>query len=459
MNYKQYLKTIGVFFLPAMAAAQMQADSTSLLYAFRKGTTEGHFRMFYMATNNKNPLTDYNALAAGGGLKYETARFKGFQLGIGGYFIWNLASSDLSKPDSITQSYNRYEMGQFDQTNPANKKNLQRLEDFFLTYHYKKSTIRFGKQVIKTPFINPQDGRMRPTGVQGLWVTINELKKTKVETGWITHVSPRGTVNWYRGAGSIGIYPSGVATDGRKSNYLGQLHSNGTAIIGITHKFSDYIQLQLWNYWVENIFNTTFFQADAGHTVDKQHKWLAGIQITHQQAVHHGGNADAARTYFDPAQKPTVLSARVGYKQFNSMVRLNFTRITKHGRFLFPREWGREPFFTFLPRERNEGLGDVYAVSLNLVHDFLNNRLNTEASLGYYDVANVRNARLNKYGFPSYVHVHFSAKYTFDSFMKGLTTELLYLYKIRTGNTYNDWKYTINKVDMQQWNFIFNFQF
>ena len=29
---------------------------------------------------------------------------------------------------------------------------------------------------------------------------------------------------------------------------------------------------------------------------------------------------------------------------------------------LLPREWGRDPFYTFLPRERNEGLGDVHAL-------------------------------------------------------------------------------------------------
>ena len=42
-----------------------------------------------MATDNKKGLTDYYAQAIGGGLKYETAPFKGFQAGIGGFFIFN----------------------------------------------------------------------------------------------------------------------------------------------------------------------------------------------------------------------------------------------------------------------------------------------------------------------------------------------------------------------------------
>ena len=38
-----------------------------------------------------------------------------------------------------------------------------------------------------------------------------------------------------------------------------------------------------------------------------------------------------------------------------------------------PREWGKEPFYTFLPRERNEGLGNIHAFTvkafLNLFQD------------------------------------------------------------------------------------------
>lgn len=459
MHHMLYLKQIAIILLPVVACAQVQSDSTSLSYAFKAGRTEGHFRMFYMTTDNKIPLTDYYALALGGGLKYETAPYKGFQAGMGGFYIWNLVSTDLSQPDPITQSMNRYEIGQFDQTNPSNKKNIQRLEDFFIKYNFKNSFIKLGKQVIQTPFINPQDGRMRPTGEQGIWINFREWEKTKLELGWLTHISPRGTVRWYSGAASIGLYPSGVTLDGKKSNYLNQIHSKGIAVAGITHQINKNLKWQVWNYWVENIFNTSFFQADAGRPVNLQKQWLAGFQYTHQRAVHHGGHIDADKTYFDPSQKVNLLSLRAGYFVHQSLLRLNYSRITKHGRFLFPREWGREPLFTFLPRERNEGLGDVHAFTFNLIHSFLNEKLTTDLSLGYYNVADVKNTRLNKYGLPSYYQIHLNGKYTFDGFMKGLTAELLYLYKKRKGETYQDWKYTIHKVDMQQLNLIFNYTF
>lgn len=465
MKSLQYLQMIGALFLSLTLYAQQETsgkdkpDTLSLLQAFQQGKTEGHLRMFFMSTDNKTPLTDYYALAFGGGLKYEIARFKGFQAGIGGFYIWNLASSDLTRPDNLTHTMNRYEMGQFDQTNAANKKNLQRLENFYIKYNFKNSFIRYGKQVIKTPFINPQDGRMRPTGEQGFWGELNEWEKIKLELGWLTHISPRGTVKWYSGANSLGIYPTGVAISGEKSDYTNNLDSKGIAIVGINYKPNKSIKLQAWNYWIENVFNTLLLQADADYPIEKEKKFIAGVQYIHQRAIHNGGNADAAKTYFDPIQKANIYGLRAGYKTGSSIIRINYTRITKNGRFLFPREWGREPFFTFLSRERNEGLGDVHAFTFNLINTFLKEKLTTEISSGYYKVADVRNARLNKYGLPSYYQANLNMKYAFDGSMKGLTAELLYLYKKGSGKTYNDWKYTINKVDMHQLNLVLNYYF
>lgn len=133
-----------LIFVSVITRGQEKKDTTSLLYAFKKGKTEGHFRLFYMSTNNDESLTDYYALAFGGGLRYQTKNYKGFQLGVGGFYIWNLASSDLTKPDPITNIMNRYEIGQFDQTDPSNKKDMQRLEDFFIRYNFRKSFIKFG---------------------------------------------------------------------------------------------------------------------------------------------------------------------------------------------------------------------------------------------------------------------------------------------------------------------------
>ncbi len=61
-------------------------------------------------------------------------------------------------------------------THPESTNDLDRLEEFYLSYTYKASDIIFGRQFINTPFINLQDGRMRPGAVEGVVVRFKELK-------------------------------------------------------------------------------------------------------------------------------------------------------------------------------------------------------------------------------------------------------------------------------------------
>jgi hypothetical protein len=129
-------------------------DSTSILNAFKNGNFSGHFRYFFMNTNNEKGLSDYYANALGGGVKFETAKFHNFQFGVSGYYIFNIGSSDFTKKDSITNAPNRYEVALFDIQNPSNKDNLSRLEELYLKYNYKNSTITLGKQLLNTILMN-----------------------------------------------------------------------------------------------------------------------------------------------------------------------------------------------------------------------------------------------------------------------------------------------------------------
>ena len=201
----------------------INTDTLTLAAAFKRGKVHGHARYFFMATRNKAELSDYYANAVGGGLKYETASFHGFQAGVSGFFIYNIGSSDLSKADPLSRQYNRYEIGLFDLEDPHNKHDMDRLEELYLKYSGSKGSVIFGKQLINTPFINPQDGRMRPTEAEGVYSSLNMNDKLQLEGGWLYKVSPRSTVRWYSAAQSIGINSQGVNPDGSPSDYAGNI--------------------------------------------------------------------------------------------------------------------------------------------------------------------------------------------------------------------------------------------
>lgn len=450
-----------LFEKPAMykASTAIPADTTSLLAAFKRGQFSGHFRYFFMATQNAPGLTDYYAHAAGGGLRYETGRFHHFQFAVSGFYTFNIGASDLGKADSATGQSNRYEIALFDVEKPYNKKDNDRLEELFVQYHFKKSHISFGKQLINTPFINLQDGRMRPTGVSGFWLELNEIKQLKMEGGWLYAISPRATTHWFKVGESIGVYPVGVDASGTKSQYATHLKSKGVFLLGTHLPVGKKIVLHGWNVFTENIFNTAMLQADFSFPQKNGKSLFAAAQLIRQDAVNNGGNDNAAQAYFEKGGKAMTWGAKLGWKNKHWEASLNYNRITAHGRYLMPREWGREPFFTFLPRERNEGLGDVHALMAKVNYNISTARVKTSFATGYYQLPDVKNYRLNKYGVPSYLQMNADVRYTFDKMLKGLEAQLLIVGKWNEGELYGNKKYAFNKVDMANINVVLNYYF
>lgn len=413
-----------------------------------------HSRSYFMSTINEGSLKDDYALAQGAGIGLLTVPVKGFQLGVAGYFIFNLVSSDLSKPDAISGGNNRYEIGQFDVTNPKNKHDLDRLEDLFLKYSYRKNSIAIGRMELNTPFMNLQDGRMRPTLEEAVWLNIHQFKKVKINGGYVWGVSPRSTIQFYDLKSSVGIYGQGVNTDGTKSNYFNNIASKGFYMGNVNIKPFKKIEINLWNGFFENVSNTALVELknEFGKTDDK--KYYQGLMYFRQDAVNNGGNANQTKTYISHGAQTNVVSARIGLKRKKLDINFNYTHITGDGRYLMPREWGRDPFYTFMSRERNEGAGNVHAVNTNITYTSKNQNLKSALAYGYFRMPSVSNTRLNKYGMPSYHQINISTAYSFKRFWKGLELRFLLASKIKSGNDYIAPKYIYNKVNMTNFSLV-----
>ena len=442
-----------------MGGDSTSADSLSLLKVFKTGKFEGHFRYFFMATDNQKGLSDYYANAVGSGIRYESNKFFGFQFAVSGFYMFNIGSSDLAKTDAVTQQNNRYEVALFDVENPNNRKDLDRLEELFIKYSFKKSNVILGRQLINTPFVNLQDGRMRPTIVEGIWFETKVKNKLKLEAGWLYGISPRGTTKWYGINQSVGIYPLGNNIDGTKSNYLGNIKSAGLAILGADLKLNKYLQLKLADCYFENVQNSLLIQTDMLFKLKGNSSLIGGLQGIRQDAINEGGNSDPSKTYLNKGAKAMTWGAKAGFRKNEFEFSANYNRITKAGRYLMPREWGRDPFYTFMPRERNEGIGDGHAVVAKVNYNFKKQRLKTALAAGYYKLPDVKNTMLNKYGLPSYTQINADIRYSFNKFLNGLELQFLVVGKIRSGQTYNNKRFEFNKVNMLLFNFVLNYHF
>lgn len=446
----------------AQEVENLPVQKIQLWQAFARGRASGQLRYFFMGTNNSGPLSDYYANAMGGYLRYETEVFHHLQAAAGASFTYNIGSSNLSQSDRVTGLNNRYEIGLFDLQDPTNKYNMYRLDELYLRYVSRAGSVTWGKQILNTPFINTKGVRMRPTVEDGVYGKLN-VKKFRFEGGWLYGISPRSTMKWYSVPSSIGIYSTGINPDGTKSGYKNNLQSAGIGLLGITeHRATG--SIEIWDQYVDHIFNTLMGKLYGERPLDEQgNKLILGFMAVAQQPIANGGNDIPDKAYFPDGNLSLAFSGRLGWKDQHWEATANYTRITKDGRFLMPREWGREPFFTAVQRERNEGYGDVHAFVLKAGYQIrcsaFDALLHAEISWGRNLLPDVKNYALNKYGMPSYDQVNASIKYTLGGSLKGLETELLLVYKQAQGNTYGDYKYVFDKVDMGQMNLMVNYSF
>jgi hypothetical protein len=433
-------------------------DTTTLAIALKKGKFEVHTRTFFMSTINEEELSNYHALATGAGIRYETPKWKGLNVGFSGYFIFNVTSSDLGKKDSLSGQTNRYEIGLFDISNAKNKSDLDRMEELYLKYHYKSFQITAGRQFINTPFINKQDGRMRPTIVEGIWTELKPGNNWMAHGGLIRKMSPRTTVSWYSIGESVGIYSQGVTSNGTKSDYAGNTSSRFIIITNLQYR-NQLANLQLWNTYADNLMNTWWMQQELYWPVKKQSKWIAGIQFGWQHGVGYGGNTAIAKRYYEKKSHTWVVGSRFGYEATKWKTNLNYLHIGNDARFLMPREWGREPFYTFLPRERNEGLGGVNAWTINNEYTSANKFWKAGIGYGQYYLPGATNFRLNKYGLPSYRQLNLLGEFVPGGKLTNMDIQVLLVWKGNMETESLTTGQTINKVNMLNSSFVINYHF
>ena len=421
----------------------------------KSGEFEFHWRTFFMSTLNKGELLDYSALGTGAGLGYSSPHFKGFQVVFSGFFVFQLHEHNITIADPITDGVNRYELTLFDMNDLENRTDLDRLEELFFRYERKGFVFTFGRQKFSSPLLNMQDNRMRPNIFSGIHANYKWNNWEFLAAGFHA-MTIRGTLDWYSVEESLGVYPFGRSPFGVSSDYKGNIRSKGIGVLGIKQK-GQKVKSELWNYTAENIFNLSFAQSEYRDSLFGL-QWTIGAQCFYQMPLNFGGNEDPLQAFIVPGQQTFGLGGKIETKLGKHTVSLNNLHISDRGRFLFPREWGREIFFASLPRERFEGNGGVNAYtlkySLNLPrHDWV---LNFGASTVY--VPDMNNVMLNKYGMPAYHHLILGVDHGLAGFFDGLHLRFLAVNKIAQNRNIPD-IYRINRVDMWQFNFVVDYLF
>jgi hypothetical protein len=472
--------------IPAFSQAN-NADSLgpkNLKEWFSKGSFNGNIRSFYMRTDNAKPLTDFDALALGGNLGYQTAKWRGFSMGLGTYHSARIFSTNLTKIDTLAKRGVRYEAGLFDWTD-LSKKEVNVLGEAWVEWSKKSNSIKAGRMKISTPLINPQDGRMIPTLVEGVWLKngrdFTNISDIDFELGYLASILPRGSGQWKLMRNSLGIYPIGKNISGASSAYKGNISTDGIIIGSLRYnKYRENTQtlyLSFWNYYVTNIFNTAYSEFYKDFLI-KNYMIVTGVQFIRQDQVGSGGNDDVNKSYFQQ-KSSEVAGLRLKFiKKLDRFeqswsLAFNYNYFSGSGMFLFPREWGIEPLYTFQKRERMEGTGKANAYMIQFEKQlYYSPQVSTsrnmqpviktftgKLSFGYYQKPAPTDYHFNKYEHPSYYQANLELIAFGRKKLHGLAIELLIAHKLLADKKYDQPAYMFNKVNMTSYNLILNYSF
>lgn len=445
------------------------------------GKVQGQIRLFAMTEEYQEPLHDYQAIALGGKLLYTTPKFKNLDATIDAYtthFITDNISSQNIEPLASNKN-SRYVVGLVDSTN-YDASSVSNIGEAYLRYRQGQNSITIGRMKLDTPFVNPQDGRMIPTLAQGIWATSSLNDTYRLQAGYINAFWNRNTPQWKSVEDSLGYgYEmgnsaiEGVAVAG---NYYGNTSSDGLYITNIRYELNKRLRLDLWDYYLQNIFNLSYAQAQYTHPAGSFELSYA-LQYIHQQQSGDGGNGEdniatpsndlKAKSYMQEGEHSNTYGAKAAVKYQKSIFALAYNKTTDEGRFLFPREWGKEPLFTFQKRERSDGSGNCHAWLATIEHDFVQQGLNgltIQAGYGQYVKTDPKEWRYNKYGHPSYAQWNIDIFYHFSGVLKGLRAEYLMARKVARGETYQipgptEYNFIFRKNGLTQQNFILNYDF
>ena len=421
-----------------------------------KAKLSGQWRTYYMSTHNEGDLQNFYALATGGKIKYEQPVFKNFSLGSALYTSFNLGLQDLTVPDAITGRISRYEAGLFDGTD-LSRRAIFILGELYAAYETKKHFVKVGRMLAKTPFLNGQDGRMIPTLEQGIWYSFKPSKKYIFEGAIFNEISPRSTGEFFNIGETLGTYPIGRNPDGKPSGYGdNNTQSSYLALLHTKLQTSQNLTVHIWDYHADNLFNMLYINPEL--KLDDNGTNL-GLQWVMQNRVGDGGNAVDSLRYFTD-QQSHVLGARFQFKVKKATLSVAYTHILDKGRFLFPREWGREFLYSFQKRERSEGSANNHALVLyyNNAWQIGKGKINGIFSVGHHWKPPVTDAAANKYAQPDYTHINLDFFYHSEKF-KRLKPELLLTYKRASGDFPENPNFIFNKVNLFITNFIINYNF
>jgi hypothetical protein len=353
------------------------AGADSLADTIGASKIDGNFRS-YFNTRDYDVKTDESALSVGGALRVNTGSINGFNLGLGFY-----AAQDLGTNSSDAAKVNK-RLGS----------ELEVLGEAYVNYTAGDTSVTVGRQKLNTPFANSGDAFIIPFSFEGTSIVYKGISNVILEVDYINSIKNRN---------SSTFTDVGAWTANRFSAESSD--SDSTIILGGTYT-KDALKVQAWYYDFDNMFNSTYLQAN--------YALLAVGSTKPFVAVQYGTQGESGDEILGEI-KSSLLGIRAGIGFAQSKLTLAYNTVSeesgafKSGAFLAPYSYSTSPLFTnnMLQTFENVDSGDAVKVTFN--HSFAKVKLKASYAEFDFDTSTDREA------------IDFDLTYDMSGYSKGLT--------------------------------------
>lgn len=311
--------------ISAPAAGATTADG--LAQWLEGGRFDIHLRSFYMNRHFDKKGTQ-EAMALGGWLFYETAPLWNMQLGAAAYTSQGVffMDNDRTGTNLLSKDQEGYSV----------------LGQLYLKGRLARTTATAFRQTLDTPFINTYDLRMTPITYEAYTLVSQDIADLTVTASWVAAIKP-----WTETT----FIPMSQKAGARGGD-------DGVAMLGLQYRPTPDWDLQLWNYYANQVLNITYLQADHGWKLPAGWGLVASLQGLDQRDV---GDAQAGR--YDVWQG----GARLKFSHGGLSLIAAFTLTGPDQAVCNP--WSGFPGFTSIMEEDNDRADDRTWL-LGLVNEF-----------------------------------------------------------------------------------------
>ena len=172
---------------------------------------------------------------------------------------------------------------------PTDKKSFLILQEAYVSYKNKEHKFLIGREELSTPMIDTDDWYMLANSFELAYYTNNSFENTTLNLGYFSKMS--GV--WDSGAKGTEFHSmsdaSFVAQEDKE-----RANDSGVIFGAFTYNDKKKHNIQVWEYYAENLYNTLFIQYDYTNAIDG-FEYDAGLQIIDFRGVGSLASHDSTK--------------------------------------------------------------------------------------------------------------------------------------------------------------------